>query len=101
MVGIPFFPGATMRVQQFPIEFRGVSRNARPLPNNNGVATTQAQGAANSDGTSRTADDGALNLAGFGSNPNVQLFMEVTPEGVTVDSLESHLNGSNAAGDSE
>lgn len=33
------------------------------------------------------------------NNPNVEFFMEVTPEGITIDSLETTLVGSNQAND--
>lgn len=33
------------------------------------------------------------------NNPNVEFFMEVTPEGITIDSLETTLVGSNQASD--
>lgn len=116
MLGIPFFPGASMHVQQFPIEIRGISRTLRPTTNNNATTTTTTQQSEQGDATASAtttnasirgatataaaAADGAFNLPGF-NNPNVEFFMEVTPESITIDSLETTLVGSNSTTDSE
>lgn len=108
MLGIPFFPGASMHVQPFPIEIRGISRTLRPSNNNStgtttgGAQPTEGQGdtGATANATGGGTTDGAFNLPGF-NNPNVEFFMEVTPESITIDSLETTLVGSNATGDSE
>ncbi|XP_074038258.1 large proline-rich protein bag6-A isoform X3 [Leptinotarsa decemlineata] len=108
-VGLPFMPGAHMRVQSFPVEIRAMrSATATPrqqnINSNSGntepvVGTTPTSGANNA--TANSANGGNLaNAQGaainFG-NPNVELFMEVTPEGITIDSLETTLVGSNQA----
>ncbi|CAH1963100.1 unnamed protein product [Acanthoscelides obtectus] len=110
-VGLPFLPpGAAMRVQSFPVEIRAVHSGGPPPAaagatgqnnnNNNagggtgasGGARTQAQG-----GGTATASGGgsSFNLG----NPNVEFIMEVTPEGITIDSLETTVVGSNQAND--
>ncbi|KAG5900468.1 hypothetical protein JTB14_010882 [Gonioctena quinquepunctata] len=114
-VGLPFLPGAAMRVQSFPVEIRAMrSASAMPRPqnNNNNTMNTEPtsgptpasaasggnEGAATSTnaGNSENAQQGtAFNF----NNPNVEFFMEVTPEGITIDSLETTLVGSNQAND--
>lgn len=120
MLGIPLFPGASMHMQPFPIEIRGISHTVRPSTNNNAPTATTQQSNAQGDhvpsstatsnsnsGTTTTNNtaggataDGAFNLPDM-NNPNVEFFMEVTPESITIDSLETTLVGSNTAGDSE
>lgn len=106
MMGFPFFsPG--MHVQQFPIEIRGISRNLRPAttapaqqadaatPTSTTTSAPPSGGAAAAAAGATAADGGLFNLPDF-SNPNVEVFMEVTPESITIDSLETTLVGSNA-----
>lgn len=129
MLGIPFFPGGSMQMQSFPIEIRGISRSMRPSTNNNtptdattarqngeqnniptaisnsnsGSTPTTTNGASTATTTANTRGatvDGAFNLPDF-NNPNVEFFMEVTPESITIDSLETTVVESNSAGDSE
>lgn len=110
MMGFPFFP-AGMHVQQYPIEIRGIARNLRPAtaaPAQQADAATPtsttappsggaeaAAAAAPPAGATATADGGLFNLPDF-SDPNVEVFMEVTPESITIDSLETAMVGSNA-----
>ncbi|KAJ8919800.1 hypothetical protein NQ315_006329 [Exocentrus adspersus] len=107
-VGLPFLPGAAMRVQSFPVEIRTVRPNsARPQNNNNnrvntsdeapvtGNATTTTTSNTSAPGPGNNPQDGSFNF----NNPNVEFFMEVTPEGITIDSLETTLVGSNQAND--
>ncbi|KAJ8927917.1 hypothetical protein NQ314_019547, partial [Rhamnusium bicolor] len=117
-VGLPFLPGTAMRVQSFPVEIRAMrSATATPRPQNNnnntvntseGVTGTPPSTNGNSNGngntTSSTAGSNNTQESGQGgsfnfNNPNVEFFMEVTPEGITIDSLETTLVGSNQAND--
>lgn len=86
----------------------------RPTNNNASAGAAQTQGSATAQGDAPAAaggnsqsgpaaggiNDGAFNMPAF-NNPNVELFMEVTPESITIDSLETTLLGSNPTGDSE
>lgn len=114
--GLPFFlPGAAMRVQSFPLEIRTVrpvNAATRPQNNNNNTVntsegapvTTGATPTTTSNVTSTPGTNNAQEGGGQGgsfnfNNPNVEFFMEVTPEGITIDSLETTLVGSNQAND--
>nr|CAI5828195.1 unnamed protein product [Callosobruchus analis] len=106
-------PGAAMRVQSFPVEIRAVHSTGPPPTlaaataaaaqnnnNNNAAAAAAAAGGGgrtDSGGGTATATGGG---SGFNlGNPNVEFFMEVTPEGITIDSLETTVVGSNQAND--
>ncbi|VEN55955.1 unnamed protein product [Callosobruchus maculatus] len=115
-------PGAAMRVQSFPVEIRAVQSTGPPPRaqaaaaaaqnnNNNNAAAVyaaaaaaaasfgqrpqQTQGSGTGTGTATTGGGSGFNLG----NPNVEFFMEVTPEGITIDSLETTVVGSNQAND--
>ncbi|KAJ8968599.1 hypothetical protein NQ317_004415 [Molorchus minor] len=112
-IGLPFIPGGPVRVQSFPVEIRTMrpaAPNARAQNNNNymvfpseGVAGNATAGNANPASAPPTGNNNQQ--AGQGnntfnfSNPNVEFIMEVTPEGITIDSLETALVGSNQAND--
>lgn len=114
--GLPFFlPGAAMRVQSFPLEIRTVrpaNVAARPQNNNNntvntsesapvtsGTTPTTTSNAPSAPGANNTQEGGGQGGSFNFHNPNVEFFMEVTPEGITIDSLETTLVGSNQAND--
>lgn len=113
-----------MRVQSFPVEIRTVrSAMGTPRPQNNNNVTTPATATTTSasavpppvnavppqpqqqqqqqqqhqqpGNAQEQGPGGAFNF----NNPNVEFFMEVTPEGITIDSLETTLVGSNEAND--
>lgn len=105
-----------MRVQSFPLEIRTVrSAAAAPQPQNNnnntvntsegtpvtaGAAPTTASSTASStQGATNNSQESGGQGGSFNFNPNVEFFMEVTPEGITIDSLETTLVGSNQAND--
>ncbi|XP_018580281.1 large proline-rich protein bag6 isoform X2 [Anoplophora glabripennis] len=115
-VGLPFLPGTAMRVQSFPLEIRTVrpAAAAAPQPQNNnnntvnvseGIPVTAGAAPTTASTTTSTAQaaNGSQESGGqggsFNFNPNVEFFMEVTPEGITIDSLETALVGSNQAND--
>lgn len=104
-VGLPFLPGAAMRVQSFPLEIRTVrSAAAAPQPQNNnnntvntsegtpvtaGTAPTTASSTASStQGATNNSQESGGQGSSFNFNPNVEFFMEVTPE-----VLRGALNG--------
>ncbi|CAH1179566.1 unnamed protein product [Phaedon cochleariae] len=123
-IGLPSLPaGASMRVLSFPVEVRamrsgGAAAAPRAQNNNNnsvnnagqnGTAAPQAAPTAAPPNAGAAppappppsaAPQGAPPGAAFNfNNPNVEFFMEVTPEGITIDSLETTLVGSNQAND--
>lgn len=111
--GFSFLPTA-MRVQSFPVEIRTVSRPSnstqRPQNNNNNnenanissstttttttttnpTTTASSATTTSANGGTTNENNGSFNL----NNPNLEFFMEVTPEGITIDSLETTLVGS-------
>ncbi|CAH1106518.1 unnamed protein product [Psylliodes chrysocephalus] len=99
-VGVPFLPSAAMRVQSFPVEIRSV----RPLipprtqsttsdttstapPTNAPENNTNSSSSAAGNGTTNAQDNPQGAPFNF-NNPNVEFFMEVTPE-----VLRGALNG--------
>ncbi|XP_050511240.1 large proline-rich protein bag6-A isoform X4 [Diabrotica virgifera virgifera] len=127
MVGMPFMANAGTRVQSIPVEVRASraqprSQNGTPdstaaaptfeltylrASTGNETPTTTASDAGTGSDTGGTGADttpnnqeGQQQGAGHNfNNPNVEFFMEVTPEGITIDSLETALVGSNQAND--
>ncbi|XP_072393525.1 uncharacterized protein [Diabrotica undecimpunctata] len=118
MVGMPFMPNAGTRLQSIPVEVR--TSTTQPRSQNSTSDSTAAptfeltylRASTGNETPSSTASDtgtGAGTTAnntegqqGAGhnfNNPNVEFFMEVTPEGITIDSLETALVGSNQAND--
>ncbi|KAI4471692.1 large proline-rich protein bag6 [Holotrichia oblita] len=115
----------SVHVQSFPIEIRGIHRanvgGATPRdvpmagsePTPNGGAPTEATpvpppATGNSDAntnaggptaTATTSSGGSTSGTSQFNNPNVEFFMEVTPESITIDSLEATLLGANQGGD--
>ncbi|KRT83619.1 hypothetical protein AMK59_3956 [Oryctes borbonicus] len=108
----------SVHVQSFPIEIRGIHRSnigggpprdapanttAQPSSNNASTETPAAQAAAASSPSDQ--EDAATPVTTASSsgvpfnNPNLEFFMEVTPESITIDSLEATLLGSNQGGD--
>lgn len=113
----------SVHVQSFPIEIRGIHRANLggatprdvpmagsestpndsaptepapvPPPSANSNASTAADGPAATATTSSSSSGGTSQF----SNPNVEFFMEVTPESITIDSLEATLLGANQGGD--
>lgn len=97
----PFIPGASMRMQSFPIEFRTASGRAvnvtvgprnNTANNNNNSSGTDAAGGTTAPTTATTVNSGAaqptasntqdnpFNMPNF-NNSGVEFFVEVTPEG--------------------
>lgn len=79
------------------------SSSSAPTQSTHGNPQEQAQGAQNQGqaqgpGQGQGQGQGQGGLFNF-HNPNVEFFMEVTPEGITIDSLETTLVGSNEAND--
>ncbi|XP_022904804.2 large proline-rich protein bag6 isoform X1 [Onthophagus taurus] len=121
MMEFPFLPGS-LRVQSFPFEIRDI-RGFQPVPTNpaqapatpavpggsNGTpstaaATSNSNTNATTTGTSSTStasgqQNGASMPGSQFNNPNFDFYMEVTPESITIDSLETTLLRSNQAGD--
>ncbi|CAH0547365.1 unnamed protein product [Brassicogethes aeneus] len=107
---MPFLPG--IRVQSFPSHIRAMARNAaaQRAQNNNtadaggeNAQPTAAPAAASASGPAPSSAAGAAAGAAGGAfnfnNPNVEFFMQVTPEGITIDSMETALVGPNQAND--
>lgn len=65
-----------------------MNENATPLNNTNETVTSTSN-------ANETSNQVPLN------NPNVEFFMEVTPESITIDSLETSFLGANQANDSK
>lgn len=63
------------------------------------AATTDSQPSAPQEPTTGQQQPPAGGPTTYNYNPNVEFFMEVTPEGITIDSLETTLVGSNQAND--
>ncbi|XP_076263344.1 large proline-rich protein bag6-A isoform X2 [Rhynchophorus ferrugineus] len=104
-VGLPFMPTGSMRVITTPLEFRTLHARAgnlnnpprpTPPPRTEGQTTASAPPSAEN-GQPRTGPVPPNPGNPFAANNgNLEFFMEVTPEGITIDSLES-LAGSNQA----
>ncbi|XP_056647813.1 large proline-rich protein bag6-B isoform X2 [Diorhabda sublineata] len=104
-VGLPFITNAAMRVQPLPLEIRSIRPVNQPRPQTNTTESTTASTTNTTDTTNNSSSNtipnrensqpGSFNL----NNPNVEFFMEVTPEGITIDSLETTVVGSNQAND--
>ncbi|CAG9856439.1 unnamed protein product [Phyllotreta striolata] len=101
-VSLPFLPSTAMRVQSFPVEIRSVrpmtqlrTQTAAPNEASNAPAPNaeNTPNATNNNNSNANAQDNQPQ-GGFNFNPNVDIFMEVTPEGITIDSLETTLVGS-------
>ena len=110
-------PTGSMRVITTPVEIHTVRQNGpRPRPPNNNNNTTNAvptptePTATNQDASApqappppggptqgQTPPGGVGGPFAAGQNGNLEFFMEVTPEGITIDSLETALVGSNQA----
>lgn len=108
--GIPSFFGATptaVRVASLPVEIRAVRTggsntwSTTPITTASPQQPQQQQNQNNASGESGGAqqqsnDRNSDRNDGFNfNNPNVEFFMEVTPERITIDSLETTLVGSN------
>lgn len=113
ILGFPLLPGAGVHVQSFPIEIRGIPRSANTTqqsttPNVSRPAFTTANTTEPNStvpttvtNTSTTANGTANNTDSSFNNPNVEFFMEVTPESITIDSLETTLLGTTPPADRE
>ncbi|XP_065160947.1 large proline-rich protein bag6 isoform X2 [Atheta coriaria] len=81
------FMNSNVHVQSFPISIRPMRSASTPRPAT--TTATQNQEAP----TSNTVPTDNANAQRGANNPNVEFFMEVTPESITIDSLESSLLG--------
>lgn len=111
MIGFPLLTAPTgVHVQSFPIEIRGIRQSSSNNPNtghNTGAtartpstnANTNETAASNASANNATTESSATNGTSSFNNPNVEFFMEVTPDSITIDSLETTLLGSNQTGD--
>ncbi|GJQ76871.1 hypothetical protein Trydic_g15077 [Trypoxylus dichotomus] len=109
----------SVHVQSFPIEIRGIHRPniGGSIPRDTAAGATAQTASSNSPSTGSptaqssppsstsspegppTATTTASSSGSQFNNPNVEFFMEVTPESITIDSLEATLLGSNQSGD--
>ena len=109
LIGMPLLAGS-VHLQSFPIEIRSISRpsnaentqqtgnSSQSIPVTNDATTS---GGINRDVPSAPISESNnipipnTNNTPQTNNPNVEFFMEVTPESITIDSLEAALLNSN------
>lgn len=94
LIGLP----ARIHTTQQPAQ--STDQNAGDNPT--ASATANAGAAPSNEGDSQqhpSTSSASVNIPMFGNNPNVEIIMEVTPEGITIDSLEGAILGGNRAGE--